>query len=84
MNKENRDDKKESPVGYRPSKEVKQIFEEICGGSASISRSMLIEIAMKNLIDSGSDKMKEIIISYLINKTPKVEQNKKGVQKKAG
>jgi hypothetical protein len=61
--------KREGAIGYRPSEEMKKIFEKFCSGPASITRPQLIEVAMQYLTSCGEVEMKEIIMSFLLNGT---------------
>lgn len=58
--------KQESAVGYRPSEEIKKMFEKVCSGPASMSRGQLIEIAMRFLYEQGDEKMKKIVTDHLL------------------
>ena len=54
-------------IGYRPSEEMKNIFEKFCSGPASISQPQLIEVAMQFLKSQGEQRMKKIIMGFLLN-----------------
>lgn len=75
--------KQEPAIGYRPSEEVKKIFEEVCSGSASISRGQLIEVSMQFLISQGKERMKEIITNYLLGNFDSLEVKKGHLRKAA-
>ena len=58
------------------------MFEDLCAGSASITRPQLIEVAMQFLKAQGEERMKEIIVSYLLNQP--LVSDKKGEHRKVG
>ena len=72
--------KREGAIGYRPSDAIKGMFDNFCGGGASISRPQLIEVAMQFLKAQGEERMKEIIVSYLLNQP--LVSDKKGEHRK--
>lgn len=74
------EEKREGPIGYRPSEEMKKIFDKYCSGKASISRGQLVEVAMQYLVSEGQEKMEEVIMNFLLNKKPEA---KKGDHRKS-
>lgn len=57
--------KQDNPIGYRPSDDMKKIFEKYCSEKSKISKSELIEIAMRSFTSQDEDAIKKQIMGFL-------------------
>jgi len=57
--------KQENPVSYRPSQKVREFLNEICPEKGGLSRSQLLEVAMKFLMMRPKDEIDKIILGVM-------------------
>lgn len=68
--------KQENPIGYRPSEDMKKIFEKYCADRSRVNKSELVEIAMRFFAAHGEEAMKEIISKFIFGDS--IEEAVKG------
>lgn len=61
-------EKRESPVCFRPADKTKQLLDKYCGHTALMSKSQLVEIAFKFLLQLPEKELDKIIWKFLTGK----------------
>lgn len=76
----------ENPISYRPSLEIKKLFNQYCGERALLSKTQLIEIAFKIAMMRPKEELDALIWRFLTGKSDdtELEGNKEKLLKKTG